>query len=821
MLAKTMLIRSTLELAKANKVNICITKLPGYSHTEAFRELSERIEAECMRQKIPCSITNNWQIEADINYVLGAHLEPRKYRNVDANRTILVNLERLASLKKNETTNKYIELLQQYRYIDFSSENSEYCRRKGLQQPIYLYRPWYDKAWTRTQNEIDKEWDVCLIGSITPRREKLAQELNNAGIKTICAFNCYASERDEILSKSKIALNVHAYDNSNAAEILRLAYYISNNLNIVSEKSTFETGEERICQSLEQHAYADLIDGVKKKLKSIKNIKSNNAKNKEIAEAALNCHRTNQKESTGETDLFRPTTLNIGCGLDWNQDAINIDLEKTGIEDITLDISEDWGKISKFYETKRFGAIYLGEETFDIIKASCVLEHVNDLARTLRNITKLLKPGGWLYLRYPHQDSLGAWQDPTNVRGMNEHLMKYLYEWSDYINLGNSKLKPKWISFIEEDNESKINKRDKDRIGFVEAVLIKEVSDSSGKINEQQLEDLIKARTRTGAANLRETIHRRTYIETAKPREKNADNKSEITPTVSLLTPTYGKRFKYLSTASKWISQQDYPLEQVEWNILTDTTEESEYLKERLAKQKIKPMYDIKIFSADEKLPIGAKRNLIHQFADGEVLVNIDDDDYYMPNRISHAIDKLLTSDADYAGCRYLPIYFVSDQSMWISDPGENVACAGSFAYKRSLLKKTWYPPTSTNGEELGFTNNFTLRKVDLDAFSTMICIAHKENTFDKRNLKEGLSDGEDSNFFAGEKRIKGDRGFFEASSYKKDNQSEESEWKRIYNLLDNKIELTYCEEDDFFYATNSSSKLDKFANIVIKRLSK
>ena len=115
------------------------------------------------------------------------------------------------------------------------------------------------------------------------------------------------------------------------------------------------------------------------------------------------------------------------------------------------------------------------------------MEHVKDLTKTLRNISKFLKPGGWLYLRYPHQDSLGAWQDPTHVRGMNEHLMKYLYEWSDYINLENSKLKPKWISFIQEDSTSKINKRDKERIGFIEAVLIKEESVIAEKLMHSKL----------------------------------------------------------------------------------------------------------------------------------------------------------------------------------------------------------------------------------------------------------------------------------------------------------------------------------------------
>ena len=38
--------------------------------------------------------------------------------------------------------------------------------------------------------------------------------------------------------------------------------------------------------------------------------------------------------------------------------------------------------------------------------------------------------------------------------------------------------------------------------------------------------------------------------------------------------------------------------------------------------------------------------------------------------------------------------------------------------------------------EELGFTNNFSLKKANLDAFSTMICIAHKENTDKKIEVK-------------------------------------------------------------------------------------
>ena len=187
--------------------------------------------------------------------------------------------------------------------------------------------------------------------------------------------------------------------------------------------------------------------------------------------------------------------------------------------------------------------------------------------------------------------------------------------------------------------------------------------------------------------------------------------------------------------------------------------------------------------------------------------------EFHMPSR--DCLTPMPTMQAADT-CQYILLMI----NQWISDPGENVACAGSFAYRRSLLKKTWYPPTSTNGEELGFTNNFSLSKVDLDSFSTMICIAHEDNTFDKRHLRENLSDGENSNFFAGTKKIKGDRSFFEASEYKRDDQLEDSEWKKIYDLLNKNNGSQHLEKENFFYVTSSPSKLDMFANFVIKRLS-
>ena len=43
----------------------------------------------------------------------------------------------------------------------------------------------------------------------------------------------------------------------------------------------------------------------------------------------------------------------------------------------------------------------------------------------------------------------------------------------------------------------------------------------------------------------------------------------------------------------------------------------------------------------NEKMTLGAKRNYMHRFARGDIIVYMDDDDYYPPTRISHAVETL------------------------------------------------------------------------------------------------------------------------------------------------------------------------------------
>jgi hypothetical protein len=118
----------------------------------------------------------------------------------------------------------------------------------------------------------------------------------------------------------------------------------------------------------------------------------------------------------------------------------------------------------------------------------------------------------------------------------------------------------------------------------------------------------------------------------------------------------------------------------------------------------------------------------------------MDDDDYYPPERISHAVDMLVkTPTALCAGSSEIYIYFKHIQKMYQFGPyKDSHSTAGTFAFKKKLLKLTRYEDTAALAEEKHFLKNYTIPFVQLDPLKTILVFSHAHNTFDKRRLLEG-----------------------------------------------------------------------------------
>lgn len=212
--------------------------------------------------------------------------------------------------------------------------------------------------------------------------------------------------------------------------------------------------------------------------------------------------------------------------------------------------------------------------------------------------------------------------------------------------------------------------------------------------------------------------------------KKDKKNNFDNYPRVSICTPTFNRRpfFKGLIDS---IHAQNYPKDKIEWIIVDDGTDKIEDL--------VKDIPFVKYFYT-EKMSLGKKRNFMHDQCsfknDDDILIYFDDDDYYPKERISHAVEKLTGSSALCAGSSEIYIWFNTLNKMYRFGPyGPNHGTAGTFAFKRELLKQTSYENDALLAEEKHFLKNYTIPFVQLDPLKTILVISHEQNTFDKRRL--------------------------------------------------------------------------------------
>jgi glycosyltransferase involved in cell wall biosynthesis len=205
-----------------------------------------------------------------------------------------------------------------------------------------------------------------------------------------------------------------------------------------------------------------------------------------------------------------------------------------------------------------------------------------------------------------------------------------------------------------------------------------------------------------------------------------------VLPFVSIVVPTRNRRL-FAEQLVRNVLRQDYPPSRTELLVADDGEDPVEDVLRRVP--------ELRYLRLADPTPIGAKRNLLAREARGEIIVHMDDDDYYAPTRVSHAVAALQGSGALLAGASELHIYDVIAKSMRRAGPFRAThATAGTMAYCREYLHSHAFDEAARAQEEPAFTEGFSAPMVQLQARLTMVCIAHSGNTFAKDSAAAGIS---------------------------------------------------------------------------------
>jgi len=103
--------------------------------------------------------------------------------------------------------------------------------------------------------------------------------------------------------------------------------------------------------------------------------------------------------------------LNLGCGKKIRKGYLNVDLKKLPGVDMTMDLN----KLPYPFKKGEFEEIYCDN----------ILEHLSDLNGVMKELHRVLKPGGRLVVKVPYFSQVGAFSDPTHKNFFTYYTMDY------------------------------------------------------------------------------------------------------------------------------------------------------------------------------------------------------------------------------------------------------------------------------------------------------------------------------------------------------------------------------------------------------------
>jgi len=110
--------------------------------------------------------------------------------------------------------------------------------------------------------------------------------------------------------------------------------------------------------------------------------------------------------------------LNLGCGKDIKKGYINLDFMKQP----GVDIVHNLNKFPWPFKDNEFDEVY----------ASHVLEHVDDLIKTMEELHRICKSGAKIIIRVPHFSCGVSYRDPTHKRLFSYFTFDYFTNLKEY-----------------------------------------------------------------------------------------------------------------------------------------------------------------------------------------------------------------------------------------------------------------------------------------------------------------------------------------------------------------------------------------------------
>lgn len=217
------------------RVRLFLVRPPRYIHSYALNEAIEFLFHSLRRSGCKVDRGESEIIADGLNIIFCAHLLSSDSVFTLPDNCIIYNTEQLGSGSSFDSPG-YRALLERFPVWDYSARNVERLQAILPAGHIHHVPIGYVPELTRIPSSANEDIDVLFYGSLNERRERVLEGLRAAGLHVHNVFGVYGIERDHLISRSKVVLNIHFYP-TNIFEIIRVSYLLANGKAVVSECS--------------------------------------------------------------------------------------------------------------------------------------------------------------------------------------------------------------------------------------------------------------------------------------------------------------------------------------------------------------------------------------------------------------------------------------------------------------------------------------------------------------------------------------------------------------------------------------------------------
>ncbi len=424
-------------------IHLCIVQPPGYVHSMALLDAALYFRHQLHRLGAEVSVAKNRLRHDAVNLMFGAHLG---FSSEMAGTfcCVFVNLEQLGD-GGSAVPAEYLESLRNVPVIDYDAGNVAAYSRDDQGVPLisFGYAP-YLRSMAHGSAPLEKRpIDLLFFGSMNPRRKRIIERIERTGC-TVAAFDgpVYGPERDAVIVQARAVLNCHYYDSARFEQV-RAFQVLSLGTPMVSERTKGSNPGKGFEGSVswfdddtlegffrDDFSSTEFMARARVQLQRFQSVDPGREYAR-VLEFACDVYRS--RKGLGASPPCNPQRrLHIGSGKDYRTGWLNVDVLETAQPDVLLDLSLHQ-TLPLTLDSPVWGRVSLQAGASELIYADNVLEHIKDLPTFMTNCLDLLQVGGLMVIEVPTESSLGAWQDPTHVRAMNENSWLYYTDWFWYL----------------------------------------------------------------------------------------------------------------------------------------------------------------------------------------------------------------------------------------------------------------------------------------------------------------------------------------------------------------------------------------------------